>query len=99
MIKLHTVLPLDCRIFTPLLERLRKPVLANQLPDPLTAQFHQASETLTAQFVSFIRIATLPTFSQSAGTLYNTLSIKCDSKYYNGMASYNTGQETPPLHR
>ena len=70
VIKLHTVLPLDCRTFTPLLERLRKPVLANQLPDTITAQFHQASETLTAQFISFIRIATLRTFSQSACTIH-----------------------------
>ena len=53
--QVHQVLPLDCRVFIPILEKLRKPVLANQIPDSLVKQFHETSEKLVEQFTSFIR--------------------------------------------
>ena len=53
--QIHQVLPLDCRVFIPILEKLRKPVLANQIPDELVKQFHETSEKLVEQFTSFIR--------------------------------------------
>ena len=53
--QMHLVLPLDCRVFIPILEKLRKPVLANQIADPLVKEFHEASEKLVAHFTTFIR--------------------------------------------
>jgi predicted DNA-binding ArsR family transcriptional regulator len=42
-------------VFLPILEKLRKPVMANQLPDELVAEFHQTSEKLVESFTTFIR--------------------------------------------
>ena len=53
--QVHLVLPLDCRVFIPILEKLRKPVLANQIPDMLVREFHETSEKLVAHYISFIR--------------------------------------------
>ena len=53
--QMHLVLPLDCRVFIPILEKLRKPVLANQIPDMLVKEFHETSEKLVAHYISFIR--------------------------------------------
>ena len=53
--EVHQVLPLDCRVFIPILEKLRKPVLANQIPDEMVKQFHETSETLVEHFTAFIR--------------------------------------------
>ena len=53
--QIHQVLPLDCRVFIPILEKLRKPVLANEIPVDLVKQFHETSEKLVEQFTSFIR--------------------------------------------
>ena len=53
--QVHQVLPLDCRVFIPILEKLRKPVLSNQINDNLVKLFHETSETLVEQFTTFIR--------------------------------------------
>ncbi len=51
----HLILPLDCRVFLPILEKLRKPVMANQIPDEHVAEFHQTTEKLVESFTTFIR--------------------------------------------
>jgi hypothetical protein len=54
-IQAHLILPLDCRVFLPILEKLRKPVMANQIPDEHVAEFHQTTEKLVESFTTFIR--------------------------------------------
>jgi BAI1-associated protein 3 len=53
--QMHLVLPLDCRVFIPILEKLRKPVLANQIPEQMVQEFHETSEKLVGHFTTFIR--------------------------------------------
>ena len=53
--QMHPVLPLDCMVFIPILEKLRKPVLANQIPDQMVNKFHETSEKLVGHFTTFIR--------------------------------------------
>ncbi len=55
LFQVHEILPMDCRVFIPILEKLRKPVLANQIPDELVNEFHSTSEKLVQNFTTFIR--------------------------------------------
>ena len=53
--ELHTLLPLDCRVFPPILQKLRGPVLAGSLSTVLVEQFHEAARRLATSFTAFIR--------------------------------------------
>lgn len=53
--EVHSVFPLDCRVFLPILEKLREPILKNRIKDGLVKRFHETSETLADQLITFVR--------------------------------------------
>ena len=52
---LHLLLPLDCRVFPPILQKLRGPVLQGSISSTLVAKFHSAARRLATSFTSYIR--------------------------------------------
>ena len=56
--EVHSVFPLDCRVFLPILEKLREPILTNRIKDHLVKRFHETSESLADQLIKFIRYNT-----------------------------------------
>ena len=53
--EVHSVFPLDCRVFLPILEKLREPILTNRIKDHLVKRFHETSENLADQLITFVR--------------------------------------------
>ena len=53
--EVHSVFPLDCRVFLPILEKLREPILKNRIKDHLVKRFHETSENLADQLILFVR--------------------------------------------
>lgn len=51
----HFILPLDYRVFTPILEKLRKFLQVGEVDPKLLAGFHEQADTFTAQCLVFIR--------------------------------------------
>lgn len=47
--------PLDSRVFLPILEKLREPILTNRIKDHLVKRFHETSENLADQLITFVR--------------------------------------------
>ena len=52
---LHLLLPLDCRVFPPILGKLRGPVMAGRLPAAMVAKFHSAARRLATAFLAYVR--------------------------------------------
>ena len=53
--QVHFHLPLDYRVFVPILEKLRKPVQAGQIGEDVVTEFHAMSEKLVKHCTAFIR--------------------------------------------